>query len=76
VIVHGHSETDEAEIAPNRINVDTGAHRSGELTAVGLQGPCRWLLSTARCYLGRAELDAARAWRAQTEHAAARRNAA
>jgi serine/threonine protein phosphatase 1 len=64
VIVHGHSETDEVEIASNRINVDTAAHRSGELTAVGLQGPCRWLLSTARGYLSRGDLEAARSWNA------------
>lgn len=62
VIVHGHSVTDAAEVAANRINVDTGAHRSGELTAVGLQGPCRWFLSTTRTVLHRTDLDAARAW--------------
>lgn len=62
VIVHGHSVTDEAQVAHNRINVDTGAHRSGELTAVGLQGPCRWFLSTTRTILHRTDLDAAREW--------------
>ncbi|HEU4650044.1 MAG TPA: metallophosphoesterase [Croceibacterium sp.] len=62
VIVHGHSVSAQPEVAPNRIGIDTGAHRSGELTAVGLQGPCRWLLSTKRGYLTRADLEAARAW--------------
>jgi serine/threonine protein phosphatase 1 len=73
VIVHGHSETDEAEIAANRINVDTAAHRSGELTAVGLQGACRWLLSTTRSYLSRVDLEAALAWSAGPRIAAERR---
>jgi serine/threonine protein phosphatase 1 len=50
VIVHGHSETDQVEVRPNRINVDTGAYRSGNLTAVGLQGPLRWFVSTAVRY--------------------------
>lgn len=59
VIVHGHSETHEAEVTPNRINVDTAAHRSGELTAVGLQGRCRWFMSTTRTYLNRPDLDMA-----------------
>jgi len=67
VIVHGHSESDAAEVAHNRINVDTGAHRSGELTAVGLQGACRWFLSTAKTYLTRGDLEAALAWGAPRE---------
>lgn len=64
VVVHGHSETEAAQAAPNRINVDTGAWRSGELTAVGLQGPFRWFVSTAHRYLNRGDLDAALARRA------------
>jgi serine/threonine protein phosphatase 1 len=59
VVVHGHSETADVEIKANRINVDTAAYRSGQLTAVGLQGPYRWFISTAQRYLNRAELDAA-----------------
>lgn len=58
IIVHGHSERHEVEVRPNRINVDTSAYRSGELTAVGLQGPYRWFISTSRKYLNRSELDA------------------
>lgn len=46
VIVHGHSETDQIEVRPNRINVDTAAYRSEVLTAAGLQGTSRWFVST------------------------------
>ena len=44
VIVHGHTEADQVEIRPNRINVDTGAYRTGRLSAIGLEGARRWTL--------------------------------
>lgn len=44
VIVHGHSMTMKAQILPHRIGVDTGAYRSGMLTAVGLEENRRWLV--------------------------------
>ena len=44
VVVHGHTEVCEPEILHNRINIDTGAYRSGRLSVIGLQGPERWLL--------------------------------
>jgi len=59
VIVHGHSEADEVEVTASRINVDTGAYRSGKLSAVGLQGSLRWFVSTAVRY--RTESDLAQA---------------
>lgn len=46
VIVHGHSITQEVDIRPNRIGIDTGAYASGRLTAIGLEGAERWFLST------------------------------
>lgn len=46
MVVHGHTITDEPVIRPNRIGIDTGAYRTGHLTALGLQGTERWLLST------------------------------
>lgn len=46
MVVHGHTIEDEAVIRPNRIGIDTGAYRTGRLTALGLQGTERWLLST------------------------------
>jgi len=48
VIVHGHSaEADRAQIRPNRVGIDTGAYRTGRLTALGLEGCQRWFLTTS-----------------------------
>ena len=44
VVVHGHTITDKPVIRHNRIGLDTGAYRSGRLTALGLQGTARWLI--------------------------------
>lgn len=44
MVVHGHTIRDEIDECPNRIGIDTGAYRSGVLTAIVLEG-------TARCYL-------------------------
>jgi serine/threonine protein phosphatase 1 len=38
VVVHGHTLSAEPEVMPNRINVDTGAFRSGRLSAVVIDG--------------------------------------
>jgi serine/threonine protein phosphatase 1 len=38
VIVHGHSIEPEVLIRANRIGIDTGAYRTGELTALYLEG--------------------------------------
>lgn len=46
VVVHGHSITEQAEVRPNRIGIDTGAFASGRLTAIGLEQDERWVLST------------------------------
>lgn len=45
VVVHGHTITDDAQIRENRIGIDTGAYASGVLTALGLEGGQRWLIS-------------------------------
>lgn len=37
IVVHGHTIVDRPERRPNRIGIDTGAFRSGRLTAVVLQ---------------------------------------
>lgn len=37
-VVHGHSPAAEPEILPNRINIDTGAYASGQLTCLVLDG--------------------------------------
>lgn len=39
-VVHGHTPTDEPELRPNRIGIDTGATANGKLTAVVLGEPC------------------------------------
>ncbi|HEY0042990.1 MAG TPA: metallophosphoesterase family protein [Allosphingosinicella sp.] len=44
IVVHGHTIVDKPEEHPNRIAVDTGAYRSGTLTAIGLQGEERWFI--------------------------------
>ena len=44
MVVHGHTIVAEPEEHPNRIALDTGAYRSGCLTALGLEGRERWFL--------------------------------
>lgn len=46
VIVHGHSISEEVEIRPNRIGIDTGAYQTGALTALYLEGTEREIIST------------------------------
>lgn len=46
VIVHGHTITETAEERENRIGIDTGAYRTGVLTAIGLEGDRKWFLAT------------------------------
>jgi len=38
VIVHGHTISQDIELLPNRIGIDTGAYQSGKLSAVRLEG--------------------------------------
>jgi serine/threonine protein phosphatase 1 len=47
VVVHGHTICDEVEERPNRIGVDTGAYRTGILTALVVEGNERRYLQTA-----------------------------
>jgi serine/threonine protein phosphatase 1 len=46
VVVHGHTITQEVEERPNRIGIDTGAYRTGVLTALAIEGSDRWLIDT------------------------------
>lgn len=41
VVVHGHTIFDEVEDAGTRIGIDTGAYRTGRLTALVLEGSAR-----------------------------------
>lgn len=46
VVVHGHTIRPEVEMRPNRIGIDTGAYRTGVLTALAIEGSTSWLLDT------------------------------
>ena len=45
VVIHGHTITETVTEKPNRIGVDTGAYRTGVLSAVRLEGAERSFLS-------------------------------
>ena len=36
IVVHGHTPVEAPEVLPNRINIDTGAFATGQLTCVAL----------------------------------------
>lgn len=46
VVVHGHTIRGEVEYRRNRIGIDTGAYRTGVLTALGLEGTRKWTIDT------------------------------
>ena len=46
VVVHGHTISPEVEVLPNRIGIDTGAYRTGVLTALAIEGSRTWFLGT------------------------------
>lgn len=46
VVVHGHTIRPEVEKRPNRIGIDTGAYKSGVLTALAIERSETWLLDT------------------------------
>ncbi|HEX7752317.1 MAG TPA: metallophosphoesterase family protein [Novosphingobium sp.] len=50
VVVHGHTITDAPEMTHNRIGIDTGAYKSGRLTALGLEGGERWFVETTAAH--------------------------
>lgn len=52
VIVHGHSIANDVEFRANRIGIDTGAYRTGVLTALYLEGEKRQILSTVAAAVG------------------------
>ena len=47
VVVHGHTISSKVEERANRIGLDTGAYRTGILTALAVEGNERWFLDTA-----------------------------
>lgn len=46
IVVHGHTPVMQAEIRPNRINVDTGAFMTGHLSCAVLEGTRLRIMST------------------------------
>ena len=46
IVVHGHTITEAVDERENRIGVDTGAYRTGILTALGVESSERWFLQT------------------------------
>jgi serine/threonine protein phosphatase 1 len=46
VVVHGHTISAEVEERSNRIGIDTGAYRTGILTALAIEGNERWYVDT------------------------------
>jgi serine/threonine protein phosphatase 1 len=46
VVVHGHTIREKVEERPNRIGIDTGAYRTGVLTALAVEGSSHWYLQT------------------------------
>lgn len=46
IVVHGHTISQEAVVLSNRVGIDTGAYRSGVLTAIALEGSNRWFLQS------------------------------
>ena len=50
VVVHGHTIFDEVEDTGHRIGIDTGAYRSGRLTALVLEGNTRRTIQAVESY--------------------------
>lgn len=48
VIVHGHTITEDVEILPNRIGIDTGAFHTGVLSCLVLEGDTQRVIQTGR----------------------------
>jgi hypothetical protein len=45
-VVHGHSVSEDVDLRLNRIGIDTGAYKSGRLSALCLEGAERWIVAT------------------------------
>jgi serine/threonine protein phosphatase 1 len=46
MVVHGHTITADVDERHNRIGIDTGAYRTGVLSALAIEGRERWLIAT------------------------------
>lgn len=47
VVVHGHTISETVDERVNRVGLDTGAYKTGVLTAMAIEGGERWFLDTA-----------------------------
>ena len=56
IIVHGHTPTSEVEVAPNRINIDTGAFATGRLTCLVMDEASLAVMNTGAAAGGRQAL--------------------
>lgn len=52
MVVHGHTITDDVDLRTNRVGIDTGAYRTGRLTALVLEGEQRRLIQAVESELG------------------------
>ena len=43
-VIHGHTITEDVDLRSNRLGIDTGAYRTGRLTALVLEGESRRLI--------------------------------
>jgi serine/threonine protein phosphatase 1 len=50
IVVHGHTPVREPDFRPNRINIDTGAYATGNLTCLILEDSTMRFISTAGDY--------------------------
>ncbi|MEO6224505.1 MAG: metallophosphoesterase [Sphingomicrobium sp.] len=48
VVVHGHTISTDVEERHNRIGIDTGAYKTGVLTALAIDGDERWRIDTGK----------------------------
>lgn len=48
-VVHGHTPSEEPDVRPNRINIDTGAFLTGRLTCLVLEGETRAFIQATAC---------------------------
>jgi len=62
IVVHGHTVVDEVAERPNRIGIDTGAYRTGRLTAAIIEGDKRRFISTMGPTVGQTSTDRQRAF--------------
>ena len=46
IVIHGHTPTREIDVAPNRINIDTGAFATGRLTRLVIEGESLSVIDT------------------------------